>query len=111
METTEAIMVYVPNWCSFPPRWYTRTNEQGGNTERAKPIELFSLNNPFVIGLQLLCFESKVQTCFSVQLSLSPLDVLDLKQTNQKRLVCRVNPLLLQMAPMLLACSLWTAAH
>lgn len=56
-------------------------------------------------------FASTVQICFIVQLSLSPLDVLDPKQTNQKRLVCHVNPLLLQMALMLLACSLRTAAH
>lgn len=35
-----------------------------------------------------------VQICFYVQLSLSLLDVLEPKHTNQKRLVCHVNPLL-----------------
>lgn len=46
-----------------------------------------------------------VQICFYAQLSLSLLDVLDPKYTNQRRLVCHVNPLLPQMARMLLACS------
>lgn len=49
---------------------------------------------------------STVQISFCVQLSPSLLDILNLKHTNQQRLVCHVNPLLPQMAWMLLAYSL-----
>lgn len=98
-------MVYIPNWCSFSPISTSRLViplKQAGEEKKIK--NLFpkqSICHQFAVAL----FASMVQICFYAQLSLSLLDVLDPKHTNQRRLVCHVNPLLPQMARMLLACS------
>lgn len=100
-------MVYIPNWCFFSlPSRHVISQEQAREEKVLSPKQ--SVCHQFAVAL----FASTVQIfCFDVQLSLSLLDVLDPKHTNQKRLVCHVNPLLSQMAWMLLVCSLQTATH
>ena len=96
-------MVYIPNWCSFSPISTSRLViplKQAREEKNLFPKQ--SVCHQFAVAL----FASMVQICFYAQLSLSLLDVLDPKHTNQKRLVCHVNPLLPQMARMLLAYSL-----
>lgn len=97
-------MVYIPNWCSFSPISTSRLviPLKHAREEKKNLFPKQSVCHQFAVAL----FASMVQICFYVQLSLSLLDVLDPKHTNQKRLVCHVNPLLPQMARMLLAYSL-----
>lgn len=94
-------MVYIPNWCSFSPIQTSDPTKTG--TRRKSPPPKQSVFHQFAVAL---IASTVLNFCFDVQLSLSPLDVLDPKHTNQRRLVCHVNPLLSQMARMLLARSL-----